>query len=260
MKSPKTYTNRYTAILVLLALVMSGCAAKHIEKSYWSSSGHSLPTYSGNDTDTGIRWTVANDSTYLYFSFETHNRMVERMVMFRGVTLYLDPTGKRKKDIYLKYPYRSEADRPGTDSRTMNEPGDSFRSPATAYWMHKKDGMLINIAMERTRFNYHLRIDSLGFMDYYARIPLKRITEAGYPGINNLSVGIVVSQPEGNSGFGKNFRAHAGFRGGDEGGERGEVGESGEGDRPRGDMGERGRFQPVNINIWFVTALARPTE
>lgn len=244
--------------LILAFLFLAGCAGKQVIHSYWSKTGNSLPSYSGKDNSNGISWTVANDSRFLYVSFNTNNRQIERMVMFRGVTLYLDPSGKEKKNIYLRYPYRT-----GPNGFYRGNPQDKgerngfahFQSPMTAFWNKGDEGIVINRAMEHTEFKYHIKMDSLGFMNYQVRIPLHRITNTDYREINKLDVGIVINRPQSNS----NYRNRGGFTGRErgEGGERGGYGDRDGGRRPPVRTGDRSRFQPVNVNIWFVTRLAQ---
>jgi hypothetical protein len=139
----------------------------------------------------------------------------------------------------------------------------SFQSPVTAYWKHGDDDMILNSAMQHSKFSYHITMDSLGFMEYQVRIPLNRIANAGYKSLTKpISIGIVVQQPESGSGFKPQFRPEGGFAdgdGGERGGDRGGYGER-DGGRRRPERGDRdrSRFQPVNVNIWFLTQLARP--
>jgi hypothetical protein len=123
--------------------------------------------------------------------------------------------------------------------------------------------MILNSAMQHSKFSYHITMDSLGFMEYQVRIPLNRIANAGYKSLTKpISIGIVVQQPESGSGFKPQFRPEGGFAdgdGGERGGDRGGYGER-DGGRRRPERGDRdrSRFQPVNVNIWFLTQLARP--
>jgi len=261
---PNSIQNPFFVGTLILFMVFSlnGCSKKPIEKSYWSDNGQSLPSFSVTDKDTGINWTVANDSTYLFVSFDTNNREIQRMVMFRGITLYLDPNGKRKKDIYLRYPYLSDPAQAFRENRPMAD-GDQrhspYHAPTTACWKHGDDGMLLNSAMIHSDFSYNIAIDSLGIMDYQVCIPLNRIEKSGYQMIKKLSVGIVLDRPEMRPDSKPQFRPHGGFADGDGGGERGGLGDRDGGRRRPPEGRGRSRFQPVNINIWFLTRLAQPS-
>ncbi len=265
MNSNRTIIPLFAGIFTLsMVLILGGCSKKPIEKSYWNNSGQSLPSYSGSDKDTGIRWTVANDSTFLFLSLETNNRQVERTVMFRGITLYLDPSGKKKKDIYLKYPYLPNPAQAFRENHSMDE-GEmgthTYHSPVTAYWKKGDDGMLLNSAMMHSDFSYHISLDSLGIMDYQVRIPLSRIANSGYHNIQKLSVGIIVNRPEIRSVSRPRFRPRGGFADGDGGGggDRGGFGDRDGGRRRPPEGRDRSGFNPVNIKIWFLTQLARPS-
>lgn len=264
MKSKRIhYLLSISLVITSLTFILEGCSKKPIEKSYWSENGQSLPSYTGNDKKTGIEWTVANDNQYLFLSLETNNRQIERMVMFRGLTLYFDPSGKKNKDTYLRYPYMRDPRELVQEMRSQNDgegQGRSFQSPITAYWKHGDDDMILNSAMQRSKFRYHITMDSLGFMEYQVRIPLNRIADPGYKSLTKpISIGIVVQQPESGSGFRPQFRPEGGFA--DGGGDRGGFGEGGGYGgrrRPEGENRDRSRFQPVNVNIWFLTQLAQP--
>ena len=256
------YLLSISLFVISLTFVMDGCSKKPIEKSYWSENGQSLPSYTGNDKKTGLEWTVANDSKYLFLSLETSNPQVERMIMFRGLTLYIDPSGKKNKDTYLRYPYMKDPRNLFREMRSQNDGesrGRSFQSPVTAYWKHGDDDMILNSAMQHSKFRYHITMDSLGFMEYQVRIPLNRIADAGYKSLTEpISIGIVVQHPESGSDFRARFRPEGGFADGD--GDRGGDRDGGGGRRrpEGGDRDRSSRFQPVNVKIWFLTQLAQP--
>lgn len=259
------YLLSISLVVTALTFMLDGCSKKPIEKSYWSKSGESLPSFTGSSKKTGIEWTVANNNKYLFLSLKTSNRQVERMVMFRGLTLYFDPTGKKKKDTYLKYPYVKDPRELFREMRSGNsEDGQrpTFQSPVTAYWKHGDDDMILNSAMQHSRFSYHITMDSLGFMDYQVRIPLHRITGTGNKNLTQpLSIGIVVQQPGSGSNFRARFRPEGGLSDGDGDGRGGDRGGYGDRDggrrRPQEGDHDRSRFQPVKVNIWFLAKLAQ---
>ncbi|HKI47567.1 MAG TPA: hypothetical protein VKA08_19720, partial [Balneolales bacterium] len=87
---------------------------------------------------------------------------------------------------------------------------------------------------------------------------LNRIANSGYKSLTQpISIGIVIRQPESGSGFRARLRPEGGFADGD--GDRGGYGDR-DGGRRRSEGGDRdrSRFQPVNVNVWFLTQLAQP--
>ncbi len=105
------FFNSATKILfsffVIAAFAVS-CAKLPVTQSYWNQSISNKPTsYTGFDKDSGIRYTIANDSTHLYVYLDTDNRMAEGTILRQGLIIYFDTTGKKHKDCYFQYPYHS---------------------------------------------------------------------------------------------------------------------------------------------------------
>ncbi len=252
-----------------ISAIVVACAKLPVTQSFWNQSILNKPTsYTGFDKDSGIRYTIANDSTHLFVYLDTDNRMAEGTLLRQGLIIYFDTTGKKHRDCYFQYPYHS-GDR--SDFRTMMrpqhgqmEPGErnrlrNFKSPTMAYWHNGSDDFTINSAMLHTPFKYSIQIDSLGFLNYRVSIPLHEISKGGYKSLNNLSIGIQLKTDTGRS---SRFRS-GGFRGNFGGRESGEFGERGEGGR-RGGYGERDgdnenrqRASPLNVEIWLSTKLAK---
>lgn len=245
------------------------CAKLPVTQSYWNQSITNKPTsYTGFDKDSGIRYTIANDSTHLYVYLDTNNRMTEGTILRQGLIIYFDTTGKKHKDCYFQYPYHSgdRGDframmRPQSGQMRPGEQHRNFKSPAMAYWHDGSDSFTINSAMLHTPFKYNIRIDSLDFLNYSVSIPLHEISKEGFTNLKNLSVGI---QLQTNTQRSSRFRS-GGFRGNFGGREGGEYGERGEGRRPEG-YGERDgnnksrqRFTPVKMDVWFALKLASPS-
>lgn len=253
------------------------CAKLPIEKSYWEHSNNSSSSaYSGFDSKSGLRWTIGNDSKNLYLDLGTDSRAVQRTILMRGLTIYLDPSGGKHKSIYFEYPYRQgprhDFSKISFNSFKPNR-NHSFKSPTRAYWKNSNGGMVLNSAMERSAFHYSIQLDTLGYLNYKVTIPLNEIETNGFKNIKDLAVGIVVT-PRPNSENG-NFHAHlrggglerggfgdgdgSGFGGGygDGDGDGGYGGRRGDLHQSRGDNDKHGNFKSVNIKVWFTTNMAQ---
>jgi len=70
--------------------------------------------FSGHyDAESNIRYTVEHDSANVYLALKTTNFNTQVKILSRGLTVFIDETGKKKKEKYWTYPF--------IESRNANE-------------------------------------------------------------------------------------------------------------------------------------------
>lgn len=114
--------------LILLTLsgifLLAGCNNQTVQ-SYWSAEpvqiDGQMTEWTGKPTSylekSGVQLGLRNDSENLYVLFRFSNQEWARLIRMGGVTLWLDNSGKEKKDFGLRYtggPSLSEMAQPGT--------------------------------------------------------------------------------------------------------------------------------------------------
>lgn len=110
----KDFNNRGKAILLLPALVglilVTGCNTQEVQ-THWAAEpvkvDGEMTEWAGGSTayfeDLGVQLGLSNDSQNLYVLFRFGNQAWARAIRMGGVTLWLDGTGKKKKDFGVRY-------------------------------------------------------------------------------------------------------------------------------------------------------------
>ena len=110
----KDFDTRKRAVLLLSALIglilVTGCNSQEVQ-THWAAEpvkvDGEMTEWSGGSTayfeDLGVQLGLSNDSQNLYVLFRFSNQAWARAIRMGGVTLWLDNTGKKKKDFGVCY-------------------------------------------------------------------------------------------------------------------------------------------------------------
>jgi len=138
-----------TTLLLLCTLtgllLLIGCKAQEVETK-WSAEpvkvdGEMSEWSSGSTVyfeDPGLQLGLCNDGQNLYVLFRFNNQAWARAIRMGGVTLWLDNSGKKKKDFGIRYaggPSLSDMQRPGGSE------GGGFRESMTPEQQQRLDQM-----------------------------------------------------------------------------------------------------------------------
>jgi hypothetical protein len=86
-------------------LLFSACASLPQYAALQKTSDE-MHEFSGHyDAESNIRYTVEHDSANMYLALKTTNFNTQVKILTRGLTVYIDETGKKKKEKYWTYPY-----------------------------------------------------------------------------------------------------------------------------------------------------------
>ncbi len=128
--SYKNFTTLSAKALLLLALagpfLLAGCGPQKVQTN-WSAEplkvdGEMTEWASGSTAyfeDLGVQLGLCNDNHNLYILFRFSNQAWARAIRMGGVTLWLDNSGKKKKDFGIRYtggPSLSELEKMRTSS------------------------------------------------------------------------------------------------------------------------------------------------
>ncbi len=112
--SYKNFTTLSAKALLLLALagpfLLAGCGPQEVQTN-WSAEpvkvdGEMTEWTSGSTAyfeDLGVQLGLSNDNQNLYILFRFSNQSWARAIRIGGVTLWLDNSGKKKKDFGIRY-------------------------------------------------------------------------------------------------------------------------------------------------------------
>jgi hypothetical protein len=115
-------------ILTLTGLILlAGCGTQEVQ-THWSAApvkvdGEMTEWASGSTVyfeETGVQLGLCNDSENLYILFRFNNQAWAQAIRMGGVTLWLDNSGKKKKDFGIRYnggPSPSDRQKLGTNDR-----------------------------------------------------------------------------------------------------------------------------------------------
>jgi hypothetical protein len=204
---------------------------------------------------------IKNDGDNLYVILKTTDANKQRQIMRMGLTIWLDATGKKKKNLGIHYPIGMQAyGMPSAIGQQSDEPNNELKKQFTE--MLKEVEILGPEKNDRNRVprinNFGIEVslnDTLGVMIYELKIPLKSTKEFPYAvGANAadiISLGLETGE------FNREMMR----------GERppGRRGERPPGGRPPGERGERpsggrgGDMMPEPIKFWAKVALASAT-
>jgi hypothetical protein len=147
------------------------------------------------DNKTGFAYAFSNNDKDLFVQLKMLNTSVQRKALIAGLTLWIDPNGKGKHVLGIKYPkgrmHQQEKHKPGQGNYGQN----GHRRPASGGHLtaeqisrfNSRYGMeqpvlegfekagIKNVSTGEKGIRVVLQIDTLGHVVYEAKIPLKMI-------------------------------------------------------------------------------------
>ena len=213
-----------------------------------------------------IRYHFTSDANNLYLTINTKDRAMMMSMVRSGISVYFDVKGKKKKNVYVKYPINSK--RPDKSSR-----GESDQKRLEL-------SEIINDLPKKAEYSYfentqqfHTALNtqdiSLGFeyskkeraLEYHLKIPKEHISRDKEIDLTKLSLGITIGDKntgrKGQRGNlqmqGPSGRGQRGSVGGGRGGSVGGRGGSGGGRSQGGGNNSQQRERPskTTIDFWF---------
>ena len=86
----------------------------------FASNTTNYPTDTTQVSNENILYKVSQDDNYVYLNISTTDTKTSMSIIRTGLTVYYDIKGKKKKNVYVKYPYSTEPRQSGQGSRGNN--------------------------------------------------------------------------------------------------------------------------------------------
>jgi hypothetical protein len=103
-KVPVNYLSGKNLFTLAGLLLFSACASLP-QYAALQKTNDKMFEFSGHyDAESNIRYTVEHDSANVYLALKTSNFNTQVKILSRGLTVYIDETGKKKKEKYWTYP------------------------------------------------------------------------------------------------------------------------------------------------------------
>ncbi len=179
-------------ICLVLPFLLSGCGKKPIHNSNWNSSEMIVDgTFSDwekeltYDRKTKLLYNVANDHTNLLLCLKVTEPAVKNKIMMRGLTVWVDTTGKQRKVLGIKYPMGRSGNMRPANQMTPRQPMPEQQRERTDRPQIKNRMEMIGFREkgksevvpvgEAPGIEVVVKEDPYGGMQYEAKIPLHQI-------------------------------------------------------------------------------------
>jgi len=172
--------------------------------SSFASNKSSFPADTTQISNKNIFYKVSQNETYVYLNISTTDKETTMAILRNGLTIYYDIKGKKKKDVYVKYPYSSEpsqsrqGSRENNDTETVDINTMIKKLPAEAEYGSFE---------EKQTFNKYLNTLDIAIENHYTassqlfefsiKIPKTKILSKVNSDFSKLSIGVVSNKMEG---------------------------------------------------------------
>lgn len=167
------------SMLLLATLLLAGCAKMPTTNSRWAPTLDRTMPYSGYDADSKVSWQIANDAENLYVNLRSMQPNISQNILLNGMRIVVDTLGKKKGQFALKYPLgmnAGEFGKPIDPNPTGTvRPDLGLSAPREGAWIVGEDTTFLDNQKRTLGFDYDMRFDSLGTLQYRATIPLAQI-------------------------------------------------------------------------------------
>ncbi len=264
--------------IALSLLSLNSCINLPIYKAHYAQEfSQEVNGMQGYDKESKITWALQQNEDFFELHFQTDDKTSILRLLQSGTNIYLDPTGKKKRNISIEYPLKSEAPK----SEVSNSMETNFSRPNRTISRKSKSGMqkMLNTLNQQIIFNHngtteildyknqgsrlyiHVYYEDENTLHYIIRVPKSEFLNGEYEHATQFSLGLIANGIAPSSGpnsmrapsmnnTNQNISRNGGSRGGSRGGSPGMRGSMG-GNRPNLDR------LTTPINIWFTVDLTK---
>ncbi|MES2386597.1 MAG: hypothetical protein V4543_01245 [Bacteroidota bacterium] len=276
------------------ALLLQACSQKPIYRSKLQSGETTEKNAFVFDSDDRIYYSVSNTNTELIARLKINDETTIRRILFRGLTVWIDTAGKKKKSPGIEYPLAADqrtrpgynatgpdGSKPGAMPRDKKEMQRRMLENLQEADLHNfsEEGPDRIIIPDRSGIALKLEFDSAGSLNYTMHIPFKvlhtSIENLTKPNHKPLTLGFTTGKPKRAAGTGVGSAAGqqmggmggGGGMGGMGGGGMGGMGGGGMGGMGGGGMGGMGGGgyrgggggqAEETVSLWFKVELSKP--
>ncbi len=152
--------------------------------------------YKYSDSESMIGYRISNDNSTLTLRMATHEKSSIMKILRTGLTVYFDPSGKKKKTIAIKYPSEQKGQQlqkeKGQKQTENKRPGQIpleemiQKAPDLILYMNK-DTTIHYSRLTNPPVNVKLSTIHEGELTYELTIPIQLISSNG---LDNISIGV----------------------------------------------------------------------
>ncbi len=180
---------------IIIAITLVGCSSLRAVNSI-DEKNSDTAIYKNYDTDSQIKYLVSNDDKNLHISLKTNYQPTIAKILRAGLTIYFDQEGKKKKNVYVKYPMESSKDFQQSKGKSASQKETNIQELINATsigaeysFFDKKQSFIIT--NPHSEIQLSLKTNSEEELVYDLIIPFKKLALNGKADLSNLSIGIV---------------------------------------------------------------------
>jgi uncharacterized membrane protein YgcG len=236
--------------LIIVLLTLSSLSS-------FASNKNSFPSDTTQVSNENVLYKVSQDGSYVSLNISTIDKNTAMSIIRNGLTIYYDIKGKKKKDVYVKYPYSNEPrqSRQGSQENNDANPIDLNsmieKLPAEAEYgsfeekqAFNKDLNTLDIAIA----NHYTASSQL--FEFSIKIPKAKIASQVNSDFSKLSIGVVANKMEGTVNKERGQGQNQGMRSGGGRGGNGSGGGRG-GARGQNEQQSSPTTERATIDFWF---------
>ncbi|MBD0779950.1 hypothetical protein HPE56_19300 [Maribacter sp. ANRC-HE7] len=225
-------------------------------------------TFMGSEDN--IEYKANFDGKDLYVTLHAEFKETMQVMLHRGYTIYFDVKGKKKKNVSIQYPLKTELPEKGTRPERGERSGNGEQNGPDINKMLENLPKTANYTSYDSSQDFNLDLNSLGIemnysyeestevgpiLEFHLKIPASKIIKENED-LSKLSIGVVStkqeqqenrSQPTMTTGGRQGGRSGGGRSGGGRSGGRGGAGRGNGGGLPQGNATQ----QEVKLDFWF---------
>jgi len=206
------------------------------------------------------------DGKDLYVTLHTEFKETMLSMLHRGYTIYFDVKGKKKKNVSIQYPLKTERLEKGTRPERGERIGNGEQNGPDINKMLENLPKMANYTSYDSSQDFNLDLNSLGIemnysyeestevgpiLEYHLKIPASKIVMENED-LSKLSIGVVSIKQEQKENKQQANMGRSGRQGGGQGGRsRGGGGGRGGGGNRGGSTQARETVQVATIDFWF---------
>jgi len=223
-----------------------------------------IVTDTTNIVENNVLYKVFSDNNYIYLNISTTDKNTSMSIIRNGLTIYFDIKGKKKKDVYIKYPYNikqrhlkqnsQEAKRNQEFSAIdLNSIIKNLPKEAEYAYYDEKQTFHKDLNIQDISLSYITTRESLVFS---LKIPKSKISNENKIDFTKLSIGVLTNKHK--RSFEMENKQDQGMRTGNGNRRGGRMGR-GNGQNNGGNRGEKQNLntEQTHIDFWFDAKIER---
>ena len=185
-------------LLFLSVLFLFGCASLPMVTSV-KEQPEGKYEYSYYNKENQILYKVTNDENNLHLILNTTAQASILKILKTGLTIYFDVNGKKKRDVFVHYPFKLKSDLEKEEFKKEDKGEPSGRSlnyfvsqiPPELIFSSYSVAENINLNNKDADIKDSITVLNKDEIVYELTIPLSRISKKGSFSLANLSIGVV---------------------------------------------------------------------